>query len=609
MNLRRKQRPPFALALALIPLMISAWWHSKNAAYPRNDESYFFQTSQDIYLSFKASGFWQWLEQFYMFRSWKPLLVSPIGSFFLILTGGKVLAAIKASMLTYFAIFLFYSARHFFLFPPLIAATCAFFLGTIPWVFGSSLSFNSEMPVLACVVAFYFHYWRMDGFKDLRHSLGMAVWLAMAACFRPVEVTLTLGILIVYTSVKAVRAQRELRTQAAVLGLVLAFDLAFLGASIYRQQNFSLIISFFAWGGTLLVLLGGLLGTALSSPKRKTPPFLVALGTCLLLIEFWYFPFAHSTFQWAYMSSFGEWAKLSGVREGLGPLKFIAVMFWNVGGIAFVALAIGVADVFMNQKDGKARHQLLSKGAAYAISGAAPILIGAFSRTHDLRYYYISYLGFFLFAIDTIVGSKKFARVAIAAMLSVSLVQCTSFVLAATHKPEALSWAMEFFTKQEWLSKADQIHYRETLPEIHARLEAPLRSSSEDLSRYPVCILQMFKDLEIDWIHDPWALTLLHREQGGSAIFQRPWPFSQPDTDSRMKAVQETCAFVLIAPVGGTKHPPAYPMSKVAEAIMADPHYKGFSKVLEYPYGGARQGTGTALLLRNPKKLSKDEEN
>lgn len=383
------QKTLIALLILLIPVVVFVLWKSKDLNYPTNDEAAYFDLTQKLYLNFEKSSSIEATVKLYTERYWKPILHPALGVGFLGLAGGDSRLAISfyggAMYLVLLLGVFFYIKRHT---NTMSAALGAATLSLLPWVFGMSTTFNSEIGFSAVAIWLYYHAENFSDFSDLKKSLVLAVLLFLLFILRPVEAALLSAVWLLYLIGKHLKNKK---ISFIDLLIVVLWVSVFVTATIFpffilKKHWTSLQMWVFAGIGVGVLALSVL--AVLFGKAHKG--FQVFVSSFFFLSLLWYIPGSYELFDWIYITNFDYLAKATGNRLGRPAAEFILFYLKKWGWLPVALLVVYVlenrAKIF--SKRGQAVGFLLAAIVLF------PSLGGLFSYNGDVRYYYAGWLVF-----------------------------------------------------------------------------------------------------------------------------------------------------------------------------------------------------------------------
>lgn len=520
----------FFLAV-LIPLSFFLIWHSLSNSYPRADESFYFNYSQELYLILKNHGFRTFLDTLYHHKHWKPILHPVFGTFFLFITGGKVLLAIRLFLLVHFALALSWVYRTAKIKTSanqaiLLTTLC----GLIPWFFASGTTFNSELPFMAYGLGAFFYI--LNG-KKTSDFAKLGFFLFLAAAIRPVEAVLlfTLPTLWFFRN----RIKMQLLSIADFIFFAIAHTITFtlLAYSVIKNQNWpdqQIKIILFIWLATCF-----LLWFAKDIFRISIRGFLLTIisATGILI---WYFPACVTLWNWMYVANLGTMGQQLGHRLDSNFFDFMLKILVYWGAVPRLLLLA----IFIDRKH-KRDWTILWVGLA-ALTPAA--IVGGLSYNGDVRYYYCAWmmctiaLGSLLLSTPSSIWKKVYCT-ALIFVLGISLSQ---FISDGTFGEGGFTRIS--FGKSFWSLRA---RAEDPIQLLAAEVEKSIENPPPNLTFQ---VLSLATSGTFYDTLDPWGLSILIREKGHFWTFEQIPNYDSSDF-STMPLLLINYDYFLVGPLSG----------------------------------------------------------
>jgi hypothetical protein len=494
-----KQLRGFFVAVGVLsPFFLAIYWHSVNWSYPAVDDSVYFELSQRIFLVFKKSGVWEGLKAIYLVRTWKPIMHPILAVPVLLLTHGNVLASIAIVCTFFYLVYLLYifSILRLWLKAEL-AALGTFFVGCLSWILVNSFTFNSEIVMMACMTAGLYHLLRARDFNSRNHIRLFGIWFGVGLCMRPVEVFIFFFTPLVFSLVGRIRSQK------------------------IKRKDFSFLV----W----------------------------AIG----IPAVWYFQTIPSLYRWVYRASFGDYTKITGHREGVSYIDFMALALRDLLGYPFLILLV-MAVIAGVRRD---RGLLI---CAF-LMGLTPMALGGLSYNGDLRYYVgcstVLFLAILKTALDPHGRYFKFRAFSVGiTALALFIAVLFNFEIFE-NKPKFLElisgdWHMSAFSPMRRREPAQIL-----IDELIKKIPKTIRTD--------IGIVPYHLDHGLELTIDNSLLTIIARERGLSWRFERPCCLEElPDVAQRREYCKNLYDYILVGPLTmGLVVPDLTPESLVAQQI------------------------------------------
>lgn len=378
-----------ALLILIIPISVFVIWKSHDLNYPSNDEAAYFDLTQKLYLNFQNGSTLEAVKNLYTERYWKPILHPALGVGFLAITGGDTRLAISFYGGTMYLVLLlgvfFYIKRHSGSFSAAVAAS-TFVL--IPWVFGMSTTFNSEIGFSAASIWLYYLAEDFRDFSNLKKSFGLACLLFLLFILRPVEAGLLSCVWLLYLIGRNLK-NKQLRfiDLLVILLWVSLFAVITIFPFFILKKHWSSLQMWAHAGLAVVVLAISALSVVFGKANKG---FQIFVSSFFFLSVLWYIPGSYQLFDWIYITNFDYLAKATGNRLGRPVYEFVFFYLKKWGWLPVLLL---VAYLIENKSQifAKKAKELWFLLAAIVLF---PSLGGVLSYNGDVRYYYAGWLVF-----------------------------------------------------------------------------------------------------------------------------------------------------------------------------------------------------------------------
>ncbi len=340
----------------------------------------------DAFNLWKAEEFMQALSALYWGRSFKPIL-HPVLSFFpLVLNGGDVRAAVAAVNITLFSIFILYlyGVLRFFLSRE-YSSIGACFIGLLPWVVRSAVSYSAELPVLTAGTASIYYLLKSDFFRSRNNCFFLGLTSGLAFCFHPPVAAIGLGAALLVHSINAAHNGalrfRDIGMVGAILLSHLVMGIAMHWAwingtemrSIAHAQAVFLIVFFAFWIG-------------MSFYGKFSTTYLLFVALVVFMVNAWYLPFLSMLYLWVragFIVPHGGfmWTFRMNLYEDVFAIFGRHVLLIACLIILWEGIKIGFLEKGRNDRLKEALPMFLSLVLL-------PPIIGSLTHNKDLRYYY-----------------------------------------------------------------------------------------------------------------------------------------------------------------------------------------------------------------------------
>jgi hypothetical protein len=299
-------RSAFA-AVLLIPILALLLWHLRNHGWPNDDAANYMTTAYDISARFHEQGTLSGLAALLNLRGWRPILHPILAVPFLLASRGSVVFAAAGVLWILYLIFCIYTYRLCRLFlPEGKAALASAVVVTSPMLCAFATVFFAEMPWIAFACGWLYHLLRADEFRSARHAALAGLFLGLMLTTRPAESVAITAILIVYMVARAYRNKAIHLPDIWVTCVLLSASGGLLLRSLF-------VASANRWVIWLVFGLTALAAMILARRKPQTvsgghAAFWVAVGAVCVV---WWAGFVKPLYEWAYMTSFGQMAKIT----------------------------------------------------------------------------------------------------------------------------------------------------------------------------------------------------------------------------------------------------------------------------------------------------------
>jgi len=522
-----------------IPLGIVLFWHFLNRTYPRGDQGFFFDITQQIYRVFRTEGFLQGLGGAYSIRGgYKPLLIPVFGVPFIALFGGRVPQTIGATESCLFALFLIYAfqmAREFT--TPLKAILLVICIGTVPWVLINAYYYNMEAAFLAFTMAGLFHLKRAPRFESRLHGALFGIFLGLCFCCRPIETALfflpALAVIVGVAFKNRLVTSRELLGSAVVLVIgIFCLTVAIRGGEQYSVSKAAPLLA----GLPVVVILNVLL------TRRKGLPvsgFSLAFSLAFSIAVLWALPSMYYIYFWAYGCSFGKYAVSTGLRldpvTGKWATPPAAFFFETIRFLGTSLLPCGVVAAIIGMRHWSRKTDFLRSHAPFAacilLMVFVPIIIGSFTYNVDRRYYYTSGL-VLMFCCSWVIAKYAPVLFLIPIALQSYFVCADSYHLTWQRIPQSVSELIDL----KWPDFYEVPRFHRADP-TKAFVQA-VEESVKTAERPHVAIL-LYGNIDWGWLLHPMTLPILESELNLTTKFGQLYPDQTISLNLAMSKVHE----------------------------------------------------------------------
>ena len=532
-------------------LFVYVYFVGFTSALPKNDESFNLEFSQRILFKAPSEPI-QFFKNLYWDRTFRPNIHTSIGAVVVALVPGGDVNWIQGILtflqyIFYFAgcLLIFRQTRSNFELAALLLLAVSF-----PWIFGNMTIYSSEgMGLVALTWSFYclqkINFAEFSIASNSRWISGLSIFAGLMILAKPVEGCLIFGSFILM-SIFAFQEKvlRGWKTFLLVL-LLLSGPIEFCIQTVaLKQRHESISLTHFAL--SFLTFFPGILFLK----KRSLQNFTRLIVPCSFMVYAWYGPFSYETFWWAFASSLGERAQLTGGRGDEVWFVFIANAVVAYFGIAFASFMTLIALVFT--KWDKPRF-------LFTVALSFPLLAGAFTYNGDLRYYIFSGIGIFFVIFSSVrrEGYKlKVAAVSVFALLF------SYHSLSVFGKWEQLS-----FLSQPYLGIWPKTFEREE--DKLLQIVSAVKSSIDLTPENQFCLLLMVSKNPAMQLFDPWITTYLLRKEGYKTQFVMPSPHYQKNVADRFEyLVKPECCYVGVYPTEYIPAPVGHYLNDVGELFL-----------------------------------------
>ena len=497
------------LLVLLVPMTIFVKWHRLNIAYPTNDESRYFELSQEFYLNFKEESASKALSEMYWHKHWKPILHPLLLVPILAATDGNVRLSIDIFDAIFYsllvaAIYLFLR-RHLEEGMSVLGAVC---ISLLSWVYGMSTTFNSEIAFAAGTICLFSYFHDQKYFQNLKKCVIGSLLLVFVFCCRPVEIILLATIGLIFFICEAYRKQfvrpRDLLCVFLMASFFLTISLLpfFCLHRLWTKTEVAALLS--------VVLISFCYVWLKALKLNLNRNFHIFFGLFFLLACFWFAPGAKTLMDWIFVANFDYLAKETGNRMNTSLFSFLVFYVQKIGLLPVILSGILCFDRRKNLRS------LFSVKSLVVFSGfiAFPLLGGILSFNGDVRYYYSGWI-----IIIMVLFAQVFRRDRPAYWLRctflASLVALLVFQLLMQMNGINLPYPL---SRLQLLSGESFFLLRPTTEEAHVQIQRELASELTRLNRTNtnVLILQTSSNTFLDSA----TLNIISREHGEEFHFE-----------------------------------------------------------------------------------------
>jgi hypothetical protein len=271
------------------------------------------------------------------------------------------------------------------------------------------------------------------------------------------------------------------------------------------------------------------------------------------IIVWWYAPVAWNLYDWAWASSFSEFARMTGHMSSFQDF-FRRVFSYYSYPVLLVLLLLAMTN-WRAAIEKKTALLLLLIFPAVVL----PPLMGSRTFNSEPRYYLLGGLLLIFVLIATALlptpRTRELRRIAI---LLLGLTALWSDYALIRNYPSRFLFE---FMRGPGLSVPLETDKLDLFLESFSNLVSPSNRSE-------ICLLQMRQYNDLDWVSDSKALSVISQERGYPWDFIHPWPMVRPTTSERMEWVKQNCNFILVLPIEHQVNAPIeHFMSDVGEVV------------------------------------------
>ncbi len=491
------------MIVLLLPLLFLWVWKQHNQVYPANDNAFYMEISQEIYLNYTSYGLWSATKFAFTHKHWKPIFHPVIGAVFLSFTNGDTRQAIKLYNLAFYAALItlvyLYLSRYL---KPAAVLTGTILVAFTPWVFGITTNFNSEIAFITASLALFYYAICHRSINNFITAIAFSLLVTLICIFRPVEAVLMFFVPSIYFLFLQKRKQLiSINDIVLLLAWLVAFISMFSIPYFFIKANWtpqqSLIITIAAWV---------LFFASLSFFKviKTNFYFTLFLGLTFSLLISWYVTGSYQLLYWVLMTNFQELAIDIGNRAGRPFYEFVRLYLVHLGILPFIFIIFSFSG-FKNLKT------LFRKEDAIFILGSVllPFVCGLFSYNGEIRYYYVSWLILLIVAIKRglIATENKYykTKILITAFLCTSLIQNLAYN-NNSEVPTLLPKNLKNYLGQSIFNTYSFV------PEVQLQFASEVYRSIKDPTLQNTFML-IEKQEDPSYV-DPWAQTIIARENG-----------------------------------------------------------------------------------------------
>lgn len=371
-----------ALVIA-VSFMIA--WKTHDKIYPANDEGAYFMVSQEIFSAVKETGIFEGLKTAYGHRHWKPILHPVFGALFLGLTDGDVRTAVTLYVVFLYTLMLSFAYLYLRRKTNWIGAVAGVnVIAFLPWLFGSSTNFTSEIGFLTATLGFLYVSENLDNVKSYFWS---AVLLTLMFCFRPVETALIFSVPILYVVFKSYLSAEINKLDIALLtGWIILFLTVILTPFILnfrKEWSADALTVIFLTSAAYACLCYFLLRR--NNLNRK---FHIFFGFFFFVSTVWFAPGAFTLFDWILLANFQTMAINTGNRFGQPVSAFVIFYLKKLGLTPWILLGACMLNFKLNWIRLKRPETIVFILGSLLL----PLGAGSLSYNGDVRYYYAGWL-------------------------------------------------------------------------------------------------------------------------------------------------------------------------------------------------------------------------
>ena len=554
--------------MAILPasLLLAFYLYLDQSLY-RNDEGFNLEVVQQIYLKLTKEGFQSFFTQLYWTRSMRPTLLTPLTALLLWVTAGHTELATKFfSVLGFMALMIFVTQIFAKAKSRWERISIPVVLSLIPWVFRTEVFFSSEILGLIGMAGVVYYYLKLETDEETKKKLwtmmGISSCAALVALSRPVE-----GVLIFYPLllIFIFLRKNDLKQKFWNLIPLLQISIPLLLFSVLQIQNGTHAPN------TNLPLYFGLFFISLSGALwfffEQTRATLALWAPFHWLCFAWYGPFSNDTYEWAFVSSLGKMAKISGNRGDQTYWGFVGEAFFHFIGLPLGVLLLLSLIVLIISKWNREKNTWTRLDGAFLGALIVPLAFGGFSYNSDLRYYIFSFFGLLLLVLYRFSLGPSSAQIKWTFRTVIIFVSCIFLVSEGQTfgLPSVPNWLVSH--RFELWPRSVQRASDDLIPVVGKLMDSIQESSLPKESN--ICILQMRTNDGLEWLLDPWAMTVYMRELGSSLHFIRPYPHAYDNMQDRFEhLVKPQCCYVVVFPTVFKPGPIEHFMSDVGEYFL-----------------------------------------
>ena len=370
------------LAALTLPVLYFFCWKSGDKVYPKNDEGFYIVITQELYNNFDIMSAPQALAQIYLHRHWKPILHPIMALPALILTGGDIRTAVfiyNGLMFSLLLAIVFLFLSRYLRRESAVLGTLT--MGFVPWVFGMSTTFNSELTFVTAVLGFFFYTSENFDFSNTRRCIIASLWLALMVCLRPVETALLFAFpvvaFVIFSFLKKLISGRDILSMLVWL-LFLCFTIIPPYFVFERKWSDLEVVII-----DLVALAYLLIMTLFSSRFSLQKNFQIFFGLFFFVMIFWFAPGAKNLFEWIVIANFKYMAIHTGNRAGKPLADFLWFYLSRLGIVPLLLMILSLAVCTIPARSALIRTTVYIIGILII-----PLLAGMASYNGDVRYYY-----------------------------------------------------------------------------------------------------------------------------------------------------------------------------------------------------------------------------
>jgi hypothetical protein len=434
-----KPRAYLAFALLAIPVLLVLLWHLSNHGLQSGDGADYSETAMRIARQF-SHGPLAAAAALLDVRGWRPTVFSALAAPIFFLTGNDLVAGPAATLILIYLATIIYLYRLVLLWTedPLIAAATSSAVLSMPLLVTYSLVFFSESAWILFSIACVYHLLRSGPFRTAGHAIIAGLCGAMTLAIRPVEAAVILGVLLPFILVPLIRFKALRLPHVLIVFGMFSIPFAVLLLSTWTTRITRLHI----WAICFVAVI-----FSVYFANRYGRPFAMFLAALTLGSCVWWAGYMAGLKLWFQISyDYNQIAHVTNMRSAGEIVQALSKQVLEDGELQWILLAslaiFCVVSGIRKRKPIQAPSEAAGMWPRTLIYSASALLLafvaiyssGGSDRRRAL-------VAFALFATPLVALAASRSRIALASVVALIAVQCTTLAsTTAQIPPPAWTW-------------------------------------------------------------------------------------------------------------------------------------------------------------------------